>query len=70
MRLTDSQMTDHLKKDLERALMSELGTRLIKMANEALNKAVRRSASYIVVGSGCADTIKEATEKHKDDETN
>lgn len=69
MRLTDSQMTDRLKKDLERTLMSELGTRLIKMANEVLNKSVRGSASYIVVGSGCADAIKKATEKHKDDET-
>lgn len=69
MRLTDSQMTDRLKKDGERALKAKVIKRLIKMANEALNKAVKRSASYIVVGSGCADAIKKATEKHKDDET-
>ena len=56
-------MTDRLKRDGERALKAKLGTRLIKMANEALNKSVRGSASYIVVGSGCADAIKKATEK-------
>ena len=34
----------------------------------ATTKAVRGRASYIVVGSGCADAIKKATKKHKEDE--
>ena len=61
-------MTDLLKKDGERALNAKVMKRLIKMTS-ILNKAVKRSASYIVVGSECADAIKKTTEKHKDNET-